>query len=75
MKETEIQQLVKEELFLIHFDVFDREKEVEEHSLELETFVVTAQSVEEILKDFNEKFFEGRFEIRVFVFPPEDGTF
>ena len=69
------EQLVKEELFLVHFDVFDREKEVEEHSLSLETFVVTAQSVEEILKDFNEKFFEGKFEIQVFVLPPEDGSF
>ncbi len=69
------EQLVKEELFLVHFDVFDREKEVEEHSLALETFVVTAQSVEEILKDFNEKFFEGKFEIQVFVLPPEDGSF
>ncbi len=52
----------------IHFDVGG-------HSLALKTFVNSAEAVDQILMDLNQKFFDGKIEYSLLVLPPEEGTF
>jgi hypothetical protein len=52
----------------IHFDVG-------EHSLALKTFLSSAEAVDQILMDLNQKFFEGKVDYRLLVLPPEPGSF
>lgn len=55
-------------VFPIHFDVI-------EHRIALGTFIHSAEAVEQILMDLNQKFFDGGIEYHIFVLPPEPGTF
>ncbi|KZL27024.1 hypothetical protein [Pseudovibrio sp. Ad37] len=58
----------RSERLFIHFDVND-------HSLKLDTFIQTADSVRNIIDALDETFFQGSLQYELIVFPPEDGSF
>ncbi|MFA5830027.1 MAG: hypothetical protein WC843_06090 [Candidatus Gracilibacteria bacterium] len=56
------------EVISIHFNV-------PSHYLLLSEFIETANDVEQILQEFNFKFFDAKLNIQILVLPPEEGSF
>jgi len=52
----------------LHFDT-------EQNSLDLDTFINTTNAVEHILNILNQKIFERKINYRIYVLPPEPGSF